>query len=333
VTITSKFYTGPVNGIAWSQGTGMLGYRYAVGGPGDFLVTKNAAAVRGVSIAAGDAYGGGIWDNSNAPELLELPYNAANRWHLVGLDRVWGATKATTPDSITGTATQQIPSRPDDPGAEDVHPLALCFVAGDSAEVSQIIDLRVFADNSGVLFANSDLVRSFMDGVGTRIRIADSTGWVQEWTRILVSTSPTWVSSDTAWDRVDYTDPETMGADTIMTPTIRWAPQPDCRIGRDGYWRNAHLVFDRITTSFQFADGAGRLDPIFTIGTLHPRDWPKARVACQANIYTTAGALFNCAVSITPQGEIILTAGPPNGTIGPDSHADTLTIDATYLRA
>jgi hypothetical protein len=332
MTITSKFYTGSVNNVDWAEGTALLGYRYAVGGTSDFIVTKNASAVRGVSIASGEAGGGGIYDVSDASEPLELPYNAANRWHLVGLNRVW-ATEETTPDSIEGTAVQQIPTRPNVRGVEDFHPLALCYVAGDSAEVSQIIDLRVIAYNGGVLVANSDLVRSFMNRVGTQIRIIDSNGWVQEWTRIIVGGSASWVSRDTNWDRIDYTVPESTGADTIQTQADRWPPQASCRIGRAGFWRNAHLVFDRTTATFQFADGAGRLNEPFLIGTIHPHDRPKSRVSCQANIYTTAGYLFSCTVSIDVDGKILLTAGPPNGTVGPDGIADTLTIDATYLRA
>ena len=332
MTITSKFYTGAVDNVDWAEGTALLGYRYAVGGPSDFLVAPNSAAVRGVSIQLGEAAGGGIYDKSDAVEPLELPYNAANRWHLVGLKRTWGATNATVVDSIEGTDVQQIPTRPNVRGVEDFHPLALCYVAGDSAEVSQVIDLRVVAYNGGVLFANSDLVRSFMNRVGTQIRITDTNGWVKEWTRILVENTAAWVSRDTTWDRIDYPMPESTGADCVFSSTIRWAPQAASRIGRNGYQRNVHLVFDRLATTFQFADGAGRLNEPFLIGTLHPHDKPKSRVACAANIYTTAGYLFGCAISIETNGDINLTAGPPNGTVGPDSHSDTLTIDATYLR-
>jgi hypothetical protein len=332
MTITSKFYTGPVNNVDWAEGTALLGYRYAVGGTSDFIVTKNASAVRGVSIASGEAGGGGIYDVSDATEPLELPYNAANRWHLVGLNRVW-ATEETTPDSIEGTAVQQIPTRPNVRGVEDFHPLALCYVAGDSAEVSQIIDLRVIAYNGGVLVANSDLVRSFMNRVGTQIRIIDSNGWVLEWTRIIVGGSASWVSRDTNWDRIDYPLPESTGADAVLSSTIRWAPKDSSRMVRQGFWRNAHLVFDRLTSSFQFADGAGRLDPVYVLGVLHPHDRPASRVTCSASIYTTAGALFDCTVSIEAvTGEVTLTAGPPNGTIGPQGPTNTITIDATYVR-
>lgn len=214
MTITSRFYTGPVNNVNWASGTRALGYRYMVRTIDDFKVTVNGPVTRGFSVSAGVAAGGGVEDTNDAPILgaaQALPLNATDRWWLVGLRRTWGATKATTVDWIAGTSAEAIPVRPESPGVEDFQPLALAFVPGNGAAITVIRDLRVVADNGGTMIAFSDLVRDFVNTPGTQLRIVQSTGTV-EWTRhyttgMALAWSSVDVTPDTGWVAIPTTLP------------------------------------------------------------------------------------------------------------------------------
>lgn len=326
MAITSKFYTGAVDNVDWAEGTRMMGYRYVVWGASHFRVAPDGAVARGLSVQPGDASGGGIADHNDAVMQIALPFNAADRWHLVGLRRRWGATNATTLYSITGTATKQLPSRLTDPGVEDVHPLALCFVAGGSATVSVVVDLRAFSDNSGMLIANDDLARTFLNGIGTRIRVGTT-----EWTRILVSGAPEWTSAETAWSAVGYENTVATGVDATPGPASNWQRQVSSRVVRDGKWRHVHLVLRRSGPNFQFDSIAGATPSPITVAELFEADRPVWRTPVAATIITTSGGEYAAGVYIEQDGKVILHSGPRTGTIGPAGPLNTLTIDAAYV--
>lgn len=220
MTITSRFYTGPVNNVNWASGTRSLGYRYMVRTIDDFKVTVNGAVTRGFSVSAGVAAGGGIEDTNDAPILgapQALPLNATDRWWLIGLRRTWGATKATAVDWVAGTASEAIPVRPETPGTEDFQPLALAFVPANGAAITVIRDLRVVADNGGTMIAFSDLVRDFVNSPGTQLRIVQSTGTV-EWTRhYTTAMALAWSSVDVTPDTGWVTIPTTLGSPWTST--------------------------------------------------------------------------------------------------------------------
>lgn len=200
MTITSRFYTGPVNNVNWASGTRSLGYRYMVRTIDDFKVTVNGAVTRGFSVSAGVAAGGGIEDTNDAPILgapQALPLNATDRWWLIGLRRTWGATKATAVDWIAGTSAEAIPVRPETPGTEDFQPLALAFVPASGTAITTLRDLRVIADNGGTMLAFSDLVRDYINTPGTMLRITQSTGTVDWMRHYDASSALVWSSVDT----------------------------------------------------------------------------------------------------------------------------------------
>lgn len=209
MAITSKFYTGPVNNVNWASGTRALGYRYMVRSIDDFKVTINGTVTRGFSVAPGVAAGGGVEDTNGAvmsDVSQTLPLNATDRWWLIGLRRIWGATKATTVSWVAGTSTEALPVRPETPGIEDFQPLALAFVPANGTAITILRDLRVVADNGGSMIAFSDLVRDYLNTPGTQLRVVQATGTV-EWTRhYTTGLALTWssvdVTPDTGWTAI-----------------------------------------------------------------------------------------------------------------------------------
>lgn len=211
MAITSKFYTGPVNNTTWASGTRALPYRYMVRSINDFQVQINGAITRGFTVTTGVAAGGGIEDTNDATitgAAQALPLNATDRWWMIGLRRIWGATKATTVDWIAGSNVEAIPVRPSTPGIEDFQPLALAFVPANGTAITILRDLRVVADNGGVMIAFSDLVRDFMDAPGTVLRIVGATA-ITEWTRgYTTGLALAWTSAnvsdtaDTGWTAI-----------------------------------------------------------------------------------------------------------------------------------
>lgn len=178
MAITSVGYAGTVDDTEWPQVTRYAGgSTYSVAGAADFNATPGVGD-RAVSIAAGTAAGGGVVDVSDGPVTLLLPsVSSGSRWDLIGLRRHW-ATGITTVERVAGGSTKTIPTRPDDPGIEDVQPLWLLRVTAGQTTVQEFVDLRVWVGDGGA-YANNDLVRSYMDRVGTSIRIgADS--WIRK---------------------------------------------------------------------------------------------------------------------------------------------------------
>lgn len=328
MTITSKFYTGPVNNLDWTEGTDRLGYRYVAHGIDDFKVSVNGSSDRGYSVADGEASGVGIHDTNDAPILGNLPFSASATWHLIGIRRRWGATNASTIYSIAGNATKQLPTRPVTPGTEDVAPLALAFVPAGGGGITSLVDLRCISGNAGVMVATDDLVRTFMVSVGTRIRIGKT-----EWTRVIDATS-----GNAAWEPLDYTSlggidyelPVSSGSDAIGQGATNWQVQASSRVRRFGKMRHVHLTFRRSAGTFQFDNTAGKAPARILVAKLWDSDEPPWRTPVAASIITTAGNEYAAGVFIENDGSVILTSGPPTGTVGPAGPDNTLTIDATY---
>lgn len=202
MTITSKFYTGAVNNIDWALGMRGTAHRYAVqdhdGTGTSFKVAINGSITRGYTVAAGVASGGGITDINDATltgASFALPFNATDRWWLIGLKRTWGGTLATVVDYIAGTSTKAIPSRPSTPGTQDFQPLALAFVPAGGGAITQMVDLRAISNGAGPLVAVDDMVKDYLNAVGTQLLINGT-----RWTRDLKAdkVTPRWSSSKAA---------------------------------------------------------------------------------------------------------------------------------------
>ncbi|MDF2578430.1 MAG: hypothetical protein K0S49_9 [Microbacterium sp.] len=177
MTITTYGYAGEVDEIAYAESNIYGGVRYGVAGFADFRPTAGTGD-RGVSIAAGTAIGGGVRAVNDAPVNLNLAsVGSGSRWDLIVLRRDWGAGTATLV-VIEGSSTKALPARNADVGDVDDQPIALCRVAAGSSAVAEIVDLRVFPGDGGA-HARDILVLSFMDRLGTMLRIGSSL-WSRE---------------------------------------------------------------------------------------------------------------------------------------------------------
>lgn len=183
MAITSVGYDGTVDEVQWATMVPKVGgYEYGVNGAGDFAVSQ-VAGTRMISVAAGLAWGRGVMDVSDTAAVIQLETVATgSRYDLIALRRSWGPANGGPSEIVVikGTSSKAIPSgRQANPGVSDDQPLALVRVQAGSASIPEIIDLRVWGRNGGQLFAKDDLVRSYMNSVGTEICVGST-----EWQRI-----------------------------------------------------------------------------------------------------------------------------------------------------
>ncbi len=200
MTITSVGYAGTVGDVEWAVLAPRAGSN--VQGVDDYSSLRVAitSGTRAVSVAAGRAWSSGVLATSSAVETATLDSVPSGiRWDLVVLRYNW-STKVTSVAVVTGGSSKQLPARTNTPGTVVEQPLALCRVQAGLTAVQEVVDLRCVAGNSGLL-AFDDLALSYLDRVGTSVRIRDT-----EWTRVVNTLgSPTWVSSDmtdTGWVQV-----------------------------------------------------------------------------------------------------------------------------------
>lgn len=202
MTITSVGYAGTITDSNWRRiAVSAVGSLYGVDDYTSFRVTAGPGD-RALSIAPGGAFGLGVRDTSDAAVVVNGGTVASgSRWDLVVLRRNWGA-KTTTPVIIAGTANRALPARNTGFDALNDQPLALVRFSAGQTVVQEIIDLRCIPGDGGVV-AFHDLARSYLDRVGTVVRIGDLV-----WTRTINATgSPVWVSSDlgdSGWSDVPY---------------------------------------------------------------------------------------------------------------------------------
>lgn len=190
MAITSVGYAGTVGEVQWSNMVPRVGSTfYSVDDYASFKVSISAGT-RAVSVAAGGASAVGVWDVSNAPVTLNLDtVSSGNRWDMVVIRRTW-ATKVTSLVVIQGSSTMALPSRNTTVGTVHDQPIALARVAAGSTVVQEVIDLRCIGGDGG-LTAFHDLARSYLDRVGTSVRI-NGTVWDRQ---IGSMGSPEWISS------------------------------------------------------------------------------------------------------------------------------------------
>lgn len=207
MAITSVGYDGTVDEVQWATMVPKVGgYEYGVDGAGHFAVTQSAGT-RMISVAAGLAWGRGVMDISDAAAVIQLDAVATgSRYDLIALRRTWGPVNGGPTELVVikGTSTKAIPSgRQANPGVTDDQPIALVRVQSGSTSIPEIIDLRVWGRNGGQLYARHDLVRSYMNAVGTEVNIS-GTIW-----RCIVGANNTavWEKAgpvgDTGWTQVN----------------------------------------------------------------------------------------------------------------------------------
>jgi hypothetical protein len=196
MAITSVFYDGVVTEVGWAKAHPHIGSsEYGVHGPGDFKVTAHPSTPFAVNVAPGNAWGYGVYDESDSIVTVtcDAPSAGTTRWDLIAVRRNWqpAAGGPTVIVKVNGDTTMEIPSgRENSPGILDDQPIYLVQWTAGQTQPTTLVDLRCWASNGGV-FAKDDLVRTYLSNVGTRITIGstiwsmalganDIMGWVKE---------------------------------------------------------------------------------------------------------------------------------------------------------
>jgi hypothetical protein len=198
MAFTSIGYDGSVNEKQWAELVPSVGAAtYGVKEADDLKVSAVAGQALTVSVASGAGWGHGVLDTETANTTVACEaLSSGTRWDLIALRRNWQplAGGPTSVVAISGTSTKELPStRLIVPGVEDDQPLALVQWSSTQTQPADIIDLRCWAGNGG-LVAKDDLVRTFMLAPATRIHI-NGTEWVR---RPGDNDSLEWVSLDSA---------------------------------------------------------------------------------------------------------------------------------------
>jgi len=212
----------PYGEAVWADAHPSIGSaRYGVRSPLDWKVTAVAGQDRTVSINAGRGFGHGVTDKTVENDTLQLAtITSGSRWDLIVARRDWTPTAGVTKfEKIAGGTTAAIPGgRLVGPGNIDDQPLALVQVTAGQTQPTAIIDLRTWSGDGGGLIAADDLVRSFMNSVGTRL-VINGTSWVR---RVGANDTPEWVDENGSGPWVN------------MTPNFSWiavaGSTPRCRL-------------------------------------------------------------------------------------------------------
>lgn len=206
MAITNIGYDGSVNESDWARMIPSVGSsEYGVSGTTDWKVTAHATMDRGVNIATGSGWGHGVLSTSDATVSLQgASVSSGDRWDMVVARRNWSGTGGTTTFVIIqGSSSKTLPSRNNTPGTIDDQPIALLrFTAGQTA-VQEIIDLRCWSRNGG-LVVKSDLALGYLTKLGARVKLNGEV-WSYE---LLGNDVPGWVNEDGSGPWVSLTLPQ-----------------------------------------------------------------------------------------------------------------------------
>ncbi|UXN31017.1 hypothetical protein [Glutamicibacter sp. M10] len=302
MAITSVGYDGTVDEVQWASMVSKVGgYEYGVDGANHFAVSQSAGT-RMVSVASGLAWGRGVMDISDAAAVIQLDsVSTGSRYDLIALRRTWGPANGGPTEIVVikGTSSKGIPSgRQKNPGVIDDQPLALVRVAAGSSAIPEVIDLRVWGRNGGQLFAKDDLVRSYIDAIGTEINI-NGTLWqrtvgsnnVAVWTKHGLRRDTGWIRTTSGflsgWG----------GADSYMRYRI---------VDKVCYFR---IRFNRTGGTITYPSDGNLANVQVATAPTPPRpsdDWMALHAGAQGGL---------AAGTITPAGSVNLTAVAPNLSI------------------
>lgn len=290
-----------IDTVEWASLQHAFGQEY-------FVATSAAGKVTVVSgttvrVAAGVIGGRGVVDTFTGPRDLTLPTPGADGTihYLVAARRTWQTAQATTIEYVTGTSTRAIPAgRNVNPGVIDDHPLALVAVTKSGATVTAVVvdDLRAIGYGSGNYEATSELVLSYMDKPGYRIRIAGT-----EWLRTMAGT----------WEKV--ASPITTSSGIIATYQDGWnadAPGTSYMV-RDGRRRSMFLELRRQGSSI--AVGSTGSIANHSVRQLDEQDRPAYPVPATGLYRNSGGADYGCTLQIDPNGHVFFCHATPNADI------------------
>ncbi|MCO4276136.1 hypothetical protein NG701_17180 [Pseudarthrobacter sp. HLT3-5] len=184
-----------VTEVKWAKAHPHIGSsEYGVDGQGDFKVTAHPSTPYAVNVAGGKAWGHGVLDESPGvvTVVCDAPAAGVTRWDLITVRRDWTplAGGPTLVTKVAGGSAKEIPAaRENTPGTLDDQPLYLAKWVGGQTQPQDLVDLRVWAGNGGML-AKDDLVRTYLKRIGTEVNIngaiwrlvigaSDTVAWVK----------------------------------------------------------------------------------------------------------------------------------------------------------
>jgi hypothetical protein len=191
VSFESAGYGGAVTQESWANLASDLGHTYSVEGIDSWAVTP-ATGDRAIAIAPGVGYGHGVNDTTVDIESMFIPAvtSGASRYDMIVARRDW-STKLTTFEIVAGSTTRTLPTRANTPGFLDEQPLALVKVNAGSTAIAEVVDLRTWATDGGML-ARDALARLYLARLGARVKIAGEV-WSYEH---ITPTTTDWVNED-----------------------------------------------------------------------------------------------------------------------------------------
>lgn len=263
----------PVGETDWGRILGQSLADYSVDAPGSLAPSIIPSGVtRGVRIAAGSATGRGV--RATEASQTDLPADEVTsgtvRWDTVVLRRTRGEGAGAELLILEGTSARAISSARESlyTSEHDDQPIALIKVVAGQSTLGDIVDLRCWAGNGGLVALDALALGYLADRPGTRVVIG-STEYVRQvngagavtweasprWPSDVGWTSPTvfgvysdWAPTSTVKarireDRIEFSGILRRGANLSSIVTI---PQGD--LGAVARWDNIAPTVDRVTS-------------------------------------------------------------------------------------
>ena len=169
ITGSSLGYAGEVNELTGKDFWNRIGAsKYGVVGADDLKVSTTTGD-RMLLVGSGIAWGHNIQDTLQTSLSVQLNSVASgSRWDLIVVRR--DVTAGSSVEVVQGSSARTLPSLTSTAASHPDQPIALCRVSAGSTTVQEIIDLRCWAANGGVL-AVDKLARDYLAVPGARVRI------------------------------------------------------------------------------------------------------------------------------------------------------------------
>lgn len=191
MALTSIGYAGTIGPGGWVDIQRTIGCRYAVVHPSHLRL---GATTAGVTLSAGMAGGGGVYDRWDTESLVPLTKpGSGTAWWLIVIRRDWTSLTTSLVAIPAGTSTPAaLPARNTVMGGVDDQPLWLVPWSSSSATpaLASAVDLRLIGRGPSNYVAVSDRVREYFSEAGATLRIGgrdwqcnlgagDTLSWVQ----------------------------------------------------------------------------------------------------------------------------------------------------------
>lgn len=326
MTWTSLGYDGSINEVGEAIRTPHSGASTPiVVGPTDFKVSPITSADRTLSVAAGAAWGSGVYASSDTPITVQLGVVASsNRWDAVVLRRDWN-TNTTQVTSVQNTLlnSKTVPSGiQQSPGNVEDQLLALVQVTAGQSVPTSIVDLRCFASK---IITCSDLLAI----PNPRLGMVAMVGTVR-WSRVLdANGNPTWRNTAPALVQPAAT---ALTGWSVASPMV-------CRYLTDdgGYRVQYDLEANRTGSQILFASTDGGLSDadgrVLTVTGPKPTRMlavPLLINGSRTSNATSLGSYFAVGY-LNTDGVLGLVAGPPGGVyLSKAPVASTVSVRASF---